>query len=568
MSMVAEPVVKKKYGRKTGDEKKPYVAPDLAPPPKSAPKEEPVPSVEISAVGDEPITATAKNQPKKTPLKLGKGAYGSVYTYGEDTVIKKFLVEPGCGTGICLRENEILSKIKHPFIVKYKGVHRGKYNTSKADTNDIKTGEVDGGIHILMEQASTTLNQRIKDNLVSYNVGDHVKLRKIKYAITQILLALEYLHYNNIIHRDISAVNVLYFNEISTYKLCDFGMWRTYSKGKCENGDYVNVGYRAPEMFTGQAYDHRLDIWSAGVILYTMLVGYNPMHRDDADWIQRPYDRAALMIEHIPSYPTNGIGKWVRKMRGIRCVDHVPTAKDSDTGEIMFMNAYNKRKEASGGAWSTIKDKDTVTFLSRMLTWHIGNRATATQLLDDIYLKNEFGDMISSTRSTYLKKNIFFPATIYSPGSSVINKLLGEFGDTMDALPHRDGNASYSTADMALGIELFYSCYESLIEKTTIQLLFFTCMYIAYKYNVTNATIDHIKDSVTSDTNYKDIEALESIVLEYFNYNIGRYTIYDAASNDVVNDDKDFCLDMMYEIYFKLKKGLHNTDEVYKKSVQ
>eukprot|EP00929_Paragymnodinium_shiwhaense_P019293 TRINITY_DN13215_c0_g1_i1.p1 TRINITY_DN13215_c0_g1~~TRINITY_DN13215_c0_g1_i1.p1 ORF type:complete len:929 (+),score=233.98 TRINITY_DN13215_c0_g1_i1:135-2921(+) len=89
----------------------------------------------------------------------------------------------------------------------------------------------------------------------------------------QVAEGLQYLHKNNIVHRDIKPENLLVTHE-DVLKIADFG-WCAESNDKrttfCGTLDYL-----APEMIQGQGHNHTLDVWSAGVLLYEMIVGRPP----------------------------------------------------------------------------------------------------------------------------------------------------------------------------------------------------------------------------------------------------------------------------------------------------
>ena len=83
--------------------------------------------------------------------------------------------------------------------------------------------------------------------------------------------ALELCHKKNIIHRDIKPQNI-FISDNGYYKLGDFGIARTMEKtsGMSVKGTYR---YMAPEVFKGEKYDSTADIYSLGLVLYSLLNG-------------------------------------------------------------------------------------------------------------------------------------------------------------------------------------------------------------------------------------------------------------------------------------------------------
>ncbi|KAF8479939.1 hypothetical protein JB92DRAFT_3274794 [Gautieria morchelliformis] len=97
----------------------------------------------------------------------------------------------------------------------------------------------------------------------------------------QLCLAVGYTHDKGVVHRDLKLENVL-LDERCRVKLSDFGFTREYERGSFLETWCGTTGYASPEMLLCQKYlGQEVDVWSLGVILYTLLTGALPFDHDN-----------------------------------------------------------------------------------------------------------------------------------------------------------------------------------------------------------------------------------------------------------------------------------------------
>ena len=202
--------------------------------------------------------------------EIGRGAMGVVYR-GEDpatgatVAIKTLKLSPFNDKEIgdikdrFFREAESAGALQHPNIISM-----------------LDAGEEKGLAYIAMEYLDG-------ENLVKYTeVENLLPIRDTLHIISQVADALDYAHRNGIIHRDIKPANIMLLKNTNTVKVMDFGIARIMTSTRTKTGIVLGTpSYMSPEQVSGKRIDGRSDIFSAGVVLFEMLVGQKPFLSDD-----------------------------------------------------------------------------------------------------------------------------------------------------------------------------------------------------------------------------------------------------------------------------------------------
>ncbi|KAJ3951436.1 Calmodulin-dependent protein kinase cmk2 [Colletotrichum tropicale] len=196
---------------------------------------------------------------------LGAGTYGIVREADGPT--------GKCAVKIILKKNvkgnermvydelDMLQRLKHPHIVKFVDWFESR------DKYYIVTELATGG----------ELFDRICEQ------GKFTE-KDASQTIKQVLEAVNYLHQNNVVHRDLKPENLLYLTRDieSDLVLADFGIAKMLDrKDEVLTTMAGSFGYAAPEVMLKKGHGKPVDMWSMGVITYTLLCGYSPFRSEN-----------------------------------------------------------------------------------------------------------------------------------------------------------------------------------------------------------------------------------------------------------------------------------------------
>lgn len=120
--------------------------------------------------------------------------------------------------------------------------------------------EIGWDIYIRMEYLTGFLD---------YCMGKELGEKEVIRLGIDLCKALEYCRKQNIIHRDIKPENI-FVSRFGEFKLGDFGIARELDRNSSGLSKKGTFSYMAPEMYKGENYDHRVDIYSLGIVLYRL----------------------------------------------------------------------------------------------------------------------------------------------------------------------------------------------------------------------------------------------------------------------------------------------------------
>jgi serine/threonine protein kinase len=116
-----------------------------------------------------------------------------------------------------------------------------------------------------------------------FDVLCDVKLSRdqIKFIFFQVLKALYVTHKAGIVHRDVKLENILISSDYNRAVLCDYGLAANWTNGYTLTDWVGSPLYAAPQLINKEPYDCSIDVWSLGIVLYTMLHGIQPFYSSE-----------------------------------------------------------------------------------------------------------------------------------------------------------------------------------------------------------------------------------------------------------------------------------------------
>ena len=204
---------------------------------------------------------------------------------------------------------------------------RGQTNFVSYEDHEIRRNEdgVGGIIYIRMEllrSLQEVMSQRILTEEEVIKVG------------IDLCRALDVCEKRHILHRDIKPQNI-FVNESGDYKLGDFGIARTLERTTLNISRKGTYSYMAPEIYKGEPYGHRSDIYSLGIVLYQLLNNNRLPFLPEG--MITPSDREAAFADRISGVnmpaPAHGSPKLVSVI--LKAAAYAPEDRYRSAGEML-----------------------------------------------------------------------------------------------------------------------------------------------------------------------------------------------------------------------------------------
>jgi serine/threonine protein kinase len=226
---------------------------------------------------------------------LGRGAMGVVYL-ARDPIIDRLVALKTLRVDLdadhaeefrerFVREARAAGRLNHPGIV---------------TVHDVGEDPETGLMYIAMEHVE---GRDLKQIL---STGHIFRPSEAARIAADVAIALDYAHSLGVVHRDVKPANIILTAD-GTAKITDFGIARMETSNLTVDGQFIGTpNFMSPEQITGKGVDGRSDLFSLGVVLFTLLTGQRPfggdtMHEVTLRIVQEPSPTPSTVSAEIPA---------------------------------------------------------------------------------------------------------------------------------------------------------------------------------------------------------------------------------------------------------------------------